>query len=68
MVRAIAGSAAVRAAAEVVGWWAVLMGLWLLLISGVDPLEWVVGSCSALIAAFAARAARVAAASGRGTA
>lgn len=45
MARTVMGSAAVRVTAEVVGWWAVLTGLWLVLISHVDLLEWVVGSC-----------------------
>jgi hypothetical protein len=62
MVRAGAGSAAVRGSAEVVGWWLVLTGLWLVLVSRVDLLEWVVGSSAALCAACAARAARLAAA------
>ena len=65
MARTVAGSAAMRGTAEVVAWWAVLTGLWLVLISSVDLLEWVVGSSAALIAAVGARAARVAA-TGRG--
>ncbi|MGW9027460.1 hypothetical protein ACWGQ5_25475 [Streptomyces sp. NPDC055722] len=47
-----------RAGLEVLGWWAGLTVLWLVLISTVDPLEWVVGASSALVAALAARAAR----------
>ncbi|MFE7160884.1 hypothetical protein [Streptomyces sp. NPDC057636] len=62
MARTITGSSAVRVTAEVVGWWAVLTGLWIVLISRVDLLEWVVGSCAALLAAIGARAARIAAA------
>ncbi|MER7196364.1 hypothetical protein CG723_22470 [Streptomyces sp. CB01635] len=68
MARTFAGSARVRATAEVVGWWAVLTGLWLVLISRVDLLEWVVGSCASLLAAFGARAARLAATGRNGSA
>ncbi|MFE5023155.1 hypothetical protein ACFRAO_07465 [Streptomyces sp. NPDC056656] len=68
MARTVAGSAAVRVTAEVVGWWAVLTGLWLVLISHVDLLEWVVGSCASLLAALGARAARVAATGRSGSA
>jgi hypothetical protein len=60
MARTVAGSAAVRVTAEVVGWWAVLTGLWFVLISRVDALEWMVGSSAALLAALGARAARIA--------
>ncbi|MFF1399891.1 hypothetical protein ACFVZD_39610 [Streptomyces sp. NPDC058287] len=67
MARIVAGSAAVRVTAEVVGWWAVLTGLWIVLISHVDLLECVVGSCAALLAAIAARAARIAAAGRSGS-
>ncbi|MGW2633243.1 hypothetical protein ACWC2K_28465 [Streptomyces chattanoogensis] len=45
-------------AAELLGWWAVLTGLWVVLISGVDTLEWVVGALAALLAACAACGAR----------
>ncbi|RFC75131.1 hypothetical protein DXZ75_19180 [Streptomyces sp. AcE210] len=67
MARAVTGSAAVRVTAEVVGRWAVLTGLWMVLISRVDLLEWVVGSCAAPLAAIGARAARVAAAGRSGS-
>lgn len=43
---------------ELVGWWVVLTGLWLVLIGGVGPLEWVVGTAAALLAACAACGAR----------
>ncbi|MFF2502823.1 hypothetical protein ACFVTY_05485 [Streptomyces sp. NPDC058067] len=65
MAHTVAGSAAVRVTAELVVWWVVLRVLRLVLTSSVDLLEWVVGSCAALVAAVAARAARVAA-TGRG--
>jgi hypothetical protein len=68
MARTDASSAAVRVTAEVVGWWAVLTGLWIVLISHVDLLEWVVGSCAALLAAVGARAARIAVAGRSGSA
>ncbi|MER6140096.1 hypothetical protein ABT174_08555 [Streptomyces sparsogenes] len=47
---------------EVLAWWVGLTGLWLVLISTVDPLEVVVGAGVGLAAAVAARAARRAAA------
>ncbi|GAA1277510.1 MULTISPECIES: hypothetical protein [Streptomyces] len=68
MARTVASSAALRVTAEVVGWWAVLTGLWLVLISRVDLLEWVVGAGASLLAAFGARAARVAATERSGSA
>ncbi|WP_167396591.1 hypothetical protein [Streptomyces antioxidans] len=43
---------------EVLVWWAALTGIWLVLISSVDPLELLVGSASALAAAALARAGR----------
>ncbi|MCQ8190092.1 hypothetical protein [Streptomyces rugosispiralis] len=43
---------------EVLLWWAALTGLWLVLISTVDPLELLVGSASALAAALLARVGR----------
>lgn len=43
---------------EVLVWWAALTGIWLVLISTVDPLELMVGSASALAAAVLARAGR----------
>ncbi|MFF1691287.1 MULTISPECIES: hypothetical protein [unclassified Streptomyces] len=67
MARTVAGSSAVRVTAEVVGWWAALTGLWLVLISRVYLLEWMVGSCASLLAAFGARAARLAATGRRGS-
>lgn len=44
--------------AEVLAWWLLLTGGWLVLISTVDPLEWLVGAAAALLAAVGARAAR----------
>ncbi|WP_193318319.1 hypothetical protein [Nonomuraea phyllanthi] len=46
---------------EVLAWWAVLTGLWLVLVSSVQPLEVVVGAGAALLAASAARGTRRAA-------
>ncbi|WP_198549175.1 hypothetical protein [Streptomyces sp. PRh5] len=43
---------------EVLVWWAALTGVWLVLISTVDPLELLVGTASALAAAVLARAGR----------
>lgn len=43
---------------EVLVWWAALAGIWLVLISTVDPLEFLVGSAAALAAAVLARAGR----------
>ncbi|WP_210946928.1 hypothetical protein [Streptomyces sp. MK37H] len=43
---------------EVLVWWAALMGIWLVLISTVDPLELLVGSAAALAGAALARAGR----------
>ncbi len=53
---------AARAAGETALWWAVLTGLWLVLIQTVDRLELLVGTAAALPVACAARAARLAAA------
>ncbi len=47
-----------RAALEILLWWAGLILLWLVLISTVDTLERVVGVSAALVGAVAARAAR----------
>ncbi|MER6128967.1 hypothetical protein ABT173_41705 [Streptomyces sp. NPDC001795] len=47
-----------RAALEILVRWAGLTLLWLVLISTVDTLEWVVGASSALVGAIAAWAAR----------
>ncbi|MCX5387170.1 hypothetical protein [Streptomyces sp. NBC_00083] len=44
--------------AEVLAWWVVLTGGWLVLISTVSALEWLVGASAALLAAVAAAAAR----------
>uniref|UniRef100_A0AAU2UWS0 Uncharacterized protein n=1 Tax=Streptomyces sp. NBC_00003 TaxID=2903608 RepID=A0AAU2UWS0_9ACTN len=44
--------------AEVLAWWLLLTGGWLVLISTVDALEWLVGAAAALLAAVGARAAR----------
>lgn len=43
---------------EVVVWWLVLAGVWLVLISTVDSLEVMVGAAVALPTALVARAAR----------
>ncbi|MBI0378915.1 hypothetical protein JBE27_22175 [Streptomyces albiflaviniger] len=43
---------------EVLVWWAALTGIWLVLISTVDPLELLAGAASALAAAVLARAGR----------
>ncbi|WP_170837888.1 hypothetical protein [Streptomyces sp. TP-A0874] len=43
---------------EVLVWWTLLTGLWLVLISRVEPLEIVVGGSVALLCSVAARAAR----------
>ncbi|MFK0177367.1 hypothetical protein ACIQVR_15445 [Streptomyces xanthochromogenes] len=48
----------VAAAGEVLAWWVLLTGGWLVLISTVDPLECFVGTGAALLAAVAARAGR----------
>jgi hypothetical protein len=45
-------------AAEVLAWWLLLTGAWLVLISTVDALEYLVGASAALLAALAAQAAR----------
>ncbi|KUL38473.1 hypothetical protein ADL22_18305 [Streptomyces sp. NRRL F-4489] len=50
--------AVLAAGAELLAWWAVLTGLWMVLISSVDTLEGVVGGLCALLAAFAARGTR----------
>ncbi|MEV6795801.1 hypothetical protein AB0M87_28275 [Streptomyces sp. NPDC051320] len=47
-----------KLAAELLGWWAALLVLWLMFISTVDPLEVLVGSAAALFAAAAACGAR----------
>ncbi|MEU0604011.1 hypothetical protein ABZ484_38220 [Streptomyces sp. NPDC006393] len=49
------------AVGEVLAWWAALVVLWLMLISTVYTLEWVVGSCAAGVGALVARAGRRAA-------
>ncbi|MFG2721261.1 hypothetical protein ACGFW5_23620 [Streptomyces sp. NPDC048416] len=49
---------AVAVTAEVVAWWLLLTGVWLILISTVDALECLVGAAAALLAAVAAAAAR----------
>ncbi|WP_329459372.1 hypothetical protein [Streptomyces sp. NBC_01497] len=45
-------------AAELVGWWAALVALWLMLIGPVDPVEWAVGVPAGLLGALAACGAR----------
>ncbi|MGW1373590.1 hypothetical protein ACWD6P_04835 [Streptomyces sp. NPDC002446] len=49
------------AGGELIGWWAALTGLWMVLIGPVDTLEWAVGAGAGLIAAAAALGARRAA-------
>jgi hypothetical protein len=46
------------AVGEILAWWAALVVLWLMLISAVHTLEWVVGACAAGVGAPAARAGR----------
>ncbi|WNM33120.1 hypothetical protein RKE30_23375 [Streptomyces sp. Li-HN-5-11] len=46
------------AVGEIAAWWAALVVLWLMLISTVYTLEWVVGACAALLGALVARAGR----------
>jgi hypothetical protein len=48
----------VRAIAEVAAWWAGLTGMYVVLISTVDPVELAVGGGAALLAGIAGRAAR----------
>ncbi|WP_030667013.1 hypothetical protein [Streptomyces rimosus] len=62
MSGAVKPSGAAAKAAEPAVWWAVLTGLWLVLVSSLDTLEFLVGAAAALLGAFAARAARRAAA------
>lgn len=52
------GRTALLVTAELLGWWAALAVLWLVLISTVDPLELAVGAGAAGLGALAARAAR----------
>ncbi|MFH8683790.1 hypothetical protein [Streptomyces lydicus] len=47
--------------AELIGWWAALTLLWIVLIGPVDTLEWAVGAGAGLVAAAAAVGARRAA-------
>jgi hypothetical protein len=47
-----------RPVLEVLGWWALLAVLWLMLISAVDTLELVVGAGASLVGAVAAGGAR----------
>ena len=49
---------AAAATAELLAWWLLLTGAWLVLISTVDALEYLVGAAAALLSAVAARAAR----------
>ncbi|WP_055490999.1 hypothetical protein [Streptomyces sp. TP-A0356] len=49
---------ALTGALEVLVWWGALTLLWLVLISTVDTLEWVVGTSAALVGAIAAWGAR----------
>ncbi|MFD8377367.1 hypothetical protein ACFV2X_02090 [Streptomyces sp. NPDC059679] len=47
--------------AELLGWWAMLVLLWIVLIGPVETLEWLVGAGAGLVSAAAARGARRAA-------
>ncbi|MGW3354528.1 hypothetical protein ACWDFL_03785 [Streptomyces bungoensis] len=58
MTRRTAPRAALLAAAELLAWWTGLTVLWLVLISTVYTLEWVVGAGAAAVGALAARAGR----------
>ncbi|GAA2422745.1 hypothetical protein ACFPFX_18105 [Streptomyces mauvecolor] len=49
---------AAAVAAEVLAWWLLLTGAWLVFVSTVEPLEFLVGASAALLAAVAAQAAR----------
>ncbi|MEU6283045.1 hypothetical protein [Streptomyces sp. NPDC047028] len=49
---------ALLAAGELLAWWAVLLLIWLVFISTVYTLEWVVGASSAAVGALLARAGR----------
>ncbi|MFD7013253.1 MULTISPECIES: hypothetical protein [unclassified Streptomyces] len=49
---------AVGLTAELLAWWLLLMGGWLVLISTIDALELLVGAACALLSAVAACAAR----------
>ncbi|MFF8594745.1 hypothetical protein ACF061_25495 [Streptomyces sp. NPDC015220] len=49
---------ALLATGEVLAWWAALVVLWLMLISTVYTLEWVVGAGAAGVGALIARAGR----------
>ncbi|WP_129305232.1 hypothetical protein [Streptomyces sp. L2] len=50
--------AVLLAAGELLAWWAVLLLLWLVFISSVYTLEWVVGASAAAVGALLARAGR----------
>ncbi|MFI9232760.1 hypothetical protein [Streptomyces rimosus] len=62
MSGAVKPSGAAATTVELTVWWAALTGLWLVLVSSLDTLEYLVGAAAALLGAFAARAARRAAA------
>lgn len=47
--------------AELLGWWAMLVLLWIVLIGPVETLEWLVGTGAGLVSAAAACGARRAA-------
>ncbi|MEU2054865.1 hypothetical protein [Streptomyces bungoensis] len=55
MTRRTAPRAALLAVGELLAWWAGLVVLWLMLISTVCTLEWVVGAAAAAVGALAAR-------------
>lgn len=61
MLAGLTGRKGWAALLEVLAWWAALTGLWMVLITTVDPVETVVGAAVALPAAACARAARRAA-------
>lgn len=58
MTRSTAARAALLAVGELLAWWAALVVLWLMLVSTVYTLEWVVGAGAAAVGALAARAGR----------
>ncbi|MFF7092005.1 hypothetical protein ACFY9A_06350 [Streptomyces rubradiris] len=58
MNRRTAPRAVLPAAGEVLAWWAALTLLWLVLITTVDLLEWIVGAGCAAVGAVLARTGR----------
>ncbi|MCQ4205558.1 hypothetical protein [Streptomyces longispororuber] len=55
------GGGLLRSGVEFLGWWAALVALWIVLISGIDAWELGVGAACAFAGALAATAARRAA-------